>query len=94
MIAGDQRSPQSKPPGCYYALLACTNPEFILTFTEKKKKFAKNTISLRGFVASITRQLMTLVLTFYYVRLTQTNGVLTFAKKTETRPHSLSFGHY
>ena len=93
MIAGDQRSLQSKPPGCYYALLACTNPEFILTFTEKKKP-AKNTVSLRGFVASITRQLMTLVLTFYYVRLTQTNGVLTFAKKTETRPHSLSFGHY
>lgn len=75
-------------------LVAIMHPGFFLTFTEKKKKPAKNTISLRGFVASITRQLMTLVLTFYHVRLTQTNGVLTFAKKTETRPHSLSFGHY
>ena len=37
------------------------------------------------------RHLMTLVLTSYYVRLTQTNG-FKFPKNPETRPHSLTFG--
>ena len=57
-------------PGCYYACVAFMLPAFVWTST-KNEWNAKNAIGSRAFGPSITRNLITRVLTASHVKLTQ-----------------------